>query len=83
VGEHRGLGAMRALELVKSRQTREPDAESATQIVNAALERGLILIKAGMYGNVLRFLMPLNISDLELERGLEALHGAFAAVYAG
>ena len=81
VGEHRGLGAMRALELVKNRDTREPDAESATQIVNAALERGLILIKAGMYGNVLRFLMPLNISDTELERGLKALHGAFAAVY--
>ena len=81
VGEVRGLGAMMAIELVKSRDSRTPDADSATKICAAALERGLILIKCGMHGNALRILVPLNASAEELELGFTALRESFEVVY--
>ena len=81
VGEVRGLGAMMAIELVKSRESKAPDADSATRICAAALERGLILIKCGMHGNTLRILVPLNASVEELELGFAALRDSFEAVY--
>jgi 4-aminobutyrate aminotransferase/(S)-3-amino-2-methylpropionate transaminase len=71
VGEHRGLGAMRALELVEQ----SPDLASA--VTSAAFERGLLLLSCGTYGNVVRLLPPLSITDDELERGLELLEEAF------
>ena len=76
VGDARGLGAMRALELVKDRATKEPDKERADRVVRAAYERGLLLITAGTYGNVLRTLMPLVITDDELTEGLDVLEKA-------
>ena len=81
VGEVRGLGAMMAIELVKSRESKGPDADSAAQICAAALERGLILIKCGMHGNALRILVPLNASGEELELGFSALRESFEVVY--
>ncbi len=81
VGEVRGLGAMMAIELVKSRESKAPDADSATKICAAALERGLILIKCGMHGNALRILVPLNASPEELELGFAALRDSFEVVY--
>ena len=81
VGDVRGLGAMMAIELVKSRDSKSPDADSATKICAAALERGLILIKCGMHGNALRILVPLNASSEELELGFAALRESFEAVY--
>jgi 4-aminobutyrate aminotransferase / (S)-3-amino-2-methylpropionate transaminase / 5-aminovalerate transaminase len=82
VGEVRGLGAMMAIELVKSREAKQPDADAATRICAAALERGLILIKCGMHGNAIRILVPLNASAEELELGFAAMREAFAVVYA-
>ena len=70
VGDARGLGAMCALELVKSRETKEPDREATERFTQSALRRGLITITAGTFGNVIRTLMPLVISDEELEFGL-------------
>jgi 4-aminobutyrate aminotransferase len=70
IGEHRGLGTMRALELAE--QT--PDLAAA--VCAAAFERGLLLLACGTYGNVLRLLPPLTIGDDELERGLELLEAA-------
>jgi 4-aminobutyrate aminotransferase / (S)-3-amino-2-methylpropionate transaminase / 5-aminovalerate transaminase len=81
IGEVRGLGAMMAIEIVKDRQTKRPDADAATRVANAALERGLIIIKAGMHGNVVRILVPLNANPEELETGFAALRGAFEAAY--
>ena len=81
VGEVRGLGAMMAIELVKSRESKKPDADSATKICAAALEQGLILIKCGMHGNAIRILVPLNASHQELEQGFAILRQAFAKVY--
>jgi 4-aminobutyrate aminotransferase len=66
-GEVRGLGPMLALELA------EPTADLASAVTSAARQRGLILLSCGIYGNVIRILVPLSISDEELTRGLELL----------
>lgn len=79
IGEHRGLGAMRAIELVKDRQSKEPAPEAAKAIVKRCHENGLIIITAGIYGNVIRFLMPVNIATDQLEKGLNILEEAIAA----
>jgi 4-aminobutyrate aminotransferase-like enzyme len=70
VGEVRGLGPMLALELAE--QT--PDLAKAT--VDAARERGLLLLSCGAYGNVIRLLAPLTISDADLDAGLDILEEA-------
>jgi 4-aminobutyrate aminotransferase / (S)-3-amino-2-methylpropionate transaminase / 5-aminovalerate transaminase len=82
VGDVRGLGAMRAIELVKSRDTREPAPEETKQIAQYCYEHGLITITAGSYGNVIRLLVPLVISDEQMEEGLNVLEQALAAVSA-
>jgi 4-aminobutyrate aminotransferase len=76
VGEVRGLGAMQAIELVEDRETKAPAAGLTTETLVAARERGLIILACGLYGNVVRVLVPLVISDDELERGLEILEEA-------
>ncbi|MBI4052048.1 MAG: 4-aminobutyrate--2-oxoglutarate transaminase [Elusimicrobia bacterium] len=74
VGDERGLGAMRAIELVKNRETKEPISEQdAKDILAQCASRGLIMLKAGLYNNVLRVLMPLTISEAELQKGLDIL----------
>jgi len=80
VGDVRGLGGMVAMELVKDRTTKEPDAHAASDILAAAHHRGLVLIKAGMYDNVLRVLVPLCITDAQLKEGLDIFEEAFATV---
>jgi 4-aminobutyrate aminotransferase/(S)-3-amino-2-methylpropionate transaminase len=76
VGNVRGAGAMRAIEFVKDRASKEPAKDLVTRIMRLCYERGLIVINAGTYGNVLRTLMPLVITDEQLEEGLEILEGA-------
>jgi 4-aminobutyrate aminotransferase len=78
VGETRGLGPMRALELVRDRETREPAPELVAAAIAAARKEGLLLLGCGLYGNVIRLLPPLTISDSDLARGLELLEGALA-----
>ncbi|MFP5108187.1 4-aminobutyrate--2-oxoglutarate transaminase [Neobacillus sp. C211] len=80
VGDVRGLGAMCAMEIVKDGQSKTPDKETVGKIVKAAAERGLMLLSAGLYGNVIRILMPLTITDDQLEEGLQILEEAFEAV---
>ncbi len=80
IGDVRGLGGMVAMELVKDRTTKEPDAHAASDVLAAAHHRGLILIKAGMYDNVLRVLVPLCITDEQLQQGLDIFEDAFVAV---
>ena len=80
IGDVRGLGAMLALELVRDRATMDPAPEFATAVVEAASTRGLLLLKAGLYGNCIRVLVPLVIEDGELEEGLDVWEEAFAAV---
>ena len=76
VGDARGLGAMRALELVKDRATKEPDKDRTDRVIRKAWESGLLLVGAGTHGNVIRTLMPLVIADDELAEGLDVLEHA-------
>jgi 4-aminobutyrate aminotransferase/(S)-3-amino-2-methylpropionate transaminase len=71
IGDVRGLGAMLAIELVKDRDTKEPHPELATAIVEGAAERGLLLLKSGIYSNCIRVLSPLVLTDAELDEALE------------
>jgi 4-aminobutyrate aminotransferase/(S)-3-amino-2-methylpropionate transaminase len=80
VGEQRGVGAMRALELVRDRDTLKPDQERTQQVMARAARRGLLLISAGLYGNVLRTLMPLVTTDAELDEGLSVIDACLAEV---
>ncbi|GAW93023.1 4-aminobutyrate--2-oxoglutarate transaminase [Calderihabitans maritimus] len=80
IGDVRGLGAMVAIELVKNRKTKEPDKETTGKLVVECYRRGLIVMSAGIYGNVLRFLTPLVITDEQLDEGLNILEEAFANV---
>jgi 4-aminobutyrate aminotransferase/(S)-3-amino-2-methylpropionate transaminase len=73
IGEVRGLGAMMAMEIVKDRAGRVPDKDRAGAIARNSGERGVILITAGTHGNVIRFLVPLVITDDELDEGLNVI----------
>jgi 4-aminobutyrate aminotransferase/(S)-3-amino-2-methylpropionate transaminase len=70
VGDVRGLGAMLAIELVHDRETKNPAPELASAVVEAATERGLLLLKSGIYSNCIRVLCPLVISDAEVDEAL-------------
>ena len=78
VGDARGIGAMRALELVKDKAGKEPDKDRTDCVIRKAYESGLVLVGAGTYGNVIRTLMPLVITDDELREGLDVLDHALA-----
>ena len=80
VGDVRGLGAMQALEFVSDRQSKEPAGAQTAQIVQEALDHGVIIAKAGLSGNVIRMLLPLVTSDAELTEGLDVLEQAIKAV---
>ena len=73
VGEIRGLGAMVGVEFVKDRETKEPAEEFTGALVREALQRGVVPVTCGPYHNVLRHLVPLVITDEQLEEGLDVL----------
>jgi 4-aminobutyrate aminotransferase/(S)-3-amino-2-methylpropionate transaminase len=79
IGDVRGLGAMTALEFIASPGDRTPNVELPPRIVAEAYRRGLLLIRAGLYSNCVRTLVPLSIGDAELEVGLGVLESAIAA----
>ncbi len=80
IGDVRGLGAMLAIELVEDRDTKDPAPELVEAVIGEALQRGLLLLKAGVYGNCIRVLCPLTISESELDDGLRTWEEALAAV---
>ena len=73
IGDVRGLGAMVGMELVVDRKTKEPATAFTKQLVNRCREKGLIMISAGTYSNIIRPLMPLVITDEQLNRGLRII----------
>ena len=73
IGDVRGLGAMLAIELVEDPISKEPAPELASAVIDAALQRGLILLKAGVHGNCIRVLCPLTIGDGRARRGAGCL----------
>ncbi len=76
VGDVRGIGVMLGIEFVKDKETKEPNPEAVLEIVNEALKNGLMIESAGVYGNVIRFLSPLVITDEQLEAGFNILEKA-------
>ena len=82
IGDARGLGAMRAIELVRDPATKEPAPELASRITEEAAKRGLLLLKAGVFSNCIRVLCPLVITDPELDEALGAWDEALEAVLA-
>jgi 4-aminobutyrate aminotransferase/(S)-3-amino-2-methylpropionate transaminase len=70
IGEVRNLGAMVAMELVRNRDPHAPDADLAKALVKRASEKGVVLLSCGLYGNVIRFLVPLTASDAIVREGL-------------
>ncbi len=79
VGEHRGIGPMRALELVSDPHEKTPATEKTVAVLERCHENGLAVMRCGIYGNVIRTLMPLVIEDEELETGLDVLERALEA----
>ncbi|MEC3655739.1 4-aminobutyrate--2-oxoglutarate transaminase [Bacillus siamensis] len=76
IGEVRRLGAMAAIEIVKDEATREPDKAKAAAIAKTANENGLLLLTAGINGNIIRFLTPLVVTDEQLKEGLSIIEAA-------
>ncbi len=73
IGEVRGLGAMCAMEIVKDKKSKEPDKERTEKIIRRAAQKGLILLSAGVLGNIIRILVPLVITENQLQEGLGIL----------
>jgi 4-aminobutyrate aminotransferase / (S)-3-amino-2-methylpropionate transaminase / 5-aminovalerate transaminase len=82
IAEVRGLGAMLAIELVEDRATKQPAPKLVQAVIDAAVQRGLLLLKAGVHGNVIRVLSPLVITDAELDEALAVWEDALADVLA-
>jgi 4-aminobutyrate aminotransferase/(S)-3-amino-2-methylpropionate transaminase len=80
IGEVRGMGAMQALELVRSKHTREPAPEETKKISQRCYENGLITITAGSYGNIIRLLMPIVITDDQMNEAMNVMEAAISTV---
>ena len=73
IGDVRGKGPMLAMELVRDRHSKQPAADEAKKLVKLCFDKGLVLISCGNFGNVIRTLMPLVITDEQLEKGFAIL----------
>jgi 4-aminobutyrate aminotransferase / (S)-3-amino-2-methylpropionate transaminase / 5-aminovalerate transaminase len=80
VGDRRGRGAMRAFELVRDRRTKEPAREETEAVLRGCHRRGLVLMSAGTYGNVIRLLIPLVATDEQVREGLRVIEDSLAEV---
>jgi 4-aminobutyrate aminotransferase/(S)-3-amino-2-methylpropionate transaminase len=80
IGDVRGVGLMVGVELVKDRKTKEPAREERDRILSECPRNGLILMGAGAYHNVIRFLPSFNISEELLNKGLDIFEGAIKTV---
>ena len=80
IGEVRGLGPMRGVEVVKDRTSKDPDAERTSRWIQMAQRLGVLLLGAGFYGNVVRFLAPLTMPPDMLEEALDAVEAAAGAL---
>lgn len=78
IADIRGPGAMIAFDVVKDRTSHTPDPDTTKKILAKAKEKGLILLSCGVFGNAVRLLMPLTISDALLEEGMDILEASLA-----
>jgi 4-aminobutyrate aminotransferase/(S)-3-amino-2-methylpropionate transaminase len=79
IGDVRGLGAMIGMEIVTDRDSRTPDKAMTGKILAAALERGLVLLSSGTFGNTIRVLAPLTTDDAVIDEGLDVMGAALEA----
>jgi 4-aminobutyrate aminotransferase / (S)-3-amino-2-methylpropionate transaminase / 5-aminovalerate transaminase len=82
IGEVRGRGAMVAMELVEDRETRTPAKTATGRLIEECYRQGVVILKAGTYDNVIRFLPPLTIDEDLLAEGLDVVEKALAMVQA-
>ncbi|QJT09742.1 4-aminobutyrate--2-oxoglutarate transaminase [Oceanidesulfovibrio marinus] len=82
IGDIRGKGPMLALEMVEDPTTKEPATAKTKALTAYCLEHGLILLSCGNYGNVIRTLMPLVITEEQLDKGMAILDAGLTAVCA-
>lgn len=82
VGDVRGLGAMLGIELVRDRKTKEPATEETKRLLKYCRENGLVLLSCGRFGNVIRTLMPLVITEDQLDEGLNIIEEGLKTVAA-
>lgn len=80
VGDVRGIGPMLAMELVEDRETKKPATNAAVALTRFCLERGLVILKCGPHSNVIRLLMPLVISDEQLDKGLAIMEEGLSMI---
>ena len=78
IGDVRGMGLMQAIELVKDRGTKEPDAQAANKLMEATKKRGLLVGKGGLYGNAMRIAPPMTVSKGQVEDAIRLLGEALA-----
>jgi acetylornithine/N-succinyldiaminopimelate aminotransferase len=83
VGDVRGLGPMLGIELVTDPASKEPASAATARVVELARERGLMLMGAGIYSNVVRVLVPLVATEEDIDTGLDVLADVLAEVAAG
>lgn len=76
IGDVRGLGAMVGIEFVKDRETKEPATKLVADLIQNAIQKGLLLESCGTASNTVRFLAPLTMTDEQMERGLEIFEEA-------
>ena len=81
IGDVRGLGPMMVVEFVKDHSTKAPDAEMTLEIIKDASHHGVIMLRAGLYTNCIRFLPPIVITDEEFEEGMAVLEAAIARAH--
>ena len=82
IGEVRGLGGMQAIEFVRGSGSREPNDAAVKHIIQYCYERGVLILNAGSYSNVIRILMPLVISNEQFEEALNVLESAMSHEFA-
>jgi 4-aminobutyrate aminotransferase/(S)-3-amino-2-methylpropionate transaminase len=82
IGDVRGVGAMQALELVRDRATKTPAKEETQRVLAYCHAHGLLIISAGVYGNVVRLLAPLVLTEEQIDEGLSILEAALQHVNA-
>ena len=76
IGDVRGIGCMLGIEYVEDRESKKPDAKLVSEIVQEAAKNGLLIESAGVFGNVIRFLCPLVVTDAQLDAGLKIYENA-------
>ena len=80
IGDVRGLGAMMAFELIKNNDPHQPDADTCKKLIAYCAENGLIVISAGVNGNVIRILSPLVIEESLLNKGLDIIENGLKEI---